>query len=108
MNNNQQVMEWAPFTIKEDVSETELLEVSKALQTDFLQNLKGFVRRELLIEADRKYIDVVYWKNMDAARRAMDEAKKSPACFAYFSLMEEADNQQPNQGVFHYQIASSY
>ncbi|MEM9648831.1 MAG: hypothetical protein AAF969_10135 [Bacteroidota bacterium] len=45
---------------------------------------------------------------MEAARKAMDEAKKSSACFAYFSLMEEADNQQPDQGVFHYQIVSSY
>ncbi|MEM9648830.1 MAG: hypothetical protein AAF969_10130 [Bacteroidota bacterium] len=59
MNSDQQVMKWAPFTIREGVSETELLEASKALQTDFLQNLKGFVRRELLIQVDRNYIDVV-------------------------------------------------
>lgn len=108
MNSNQQVMEWAPFTIKEGVTETELLEASKALQTDFLQNQEGFIRRELLIETDKTYIDLVFWKSMAAARNAMSEAKTSAACSAYFRLMNEADFEQPDQGVFHYQVCESY
>nr|WP_299389025.1 hypothetical protein [Allomuricauda sp.] len=106
--DKHQIMEWAPFTIKEGVTKTELLEASKALQTDFLQNQKGFVRRELLIQSDHNYIDLVQWETMEAARDAMNNAKESPACFAYFSLMKEASQEQPEQGVFHYQVEASY
>ena len=101
-------MEWAPFTIKEGVTEIELLEASKALQTDFLKHQAGFIRRELLIKNDSSYIDLIFWRTMEDARNAVDKAKSSQACASYFQLMKDADPSEPDQGIFHYQVCESY
>ena len=106
--NNHQILEWAPFTIKEGITEQQLLEASKVLQTDFLEKQNGFIRRELLVQSDRNFIDTILWESMDAARKVMDKIKDSEACANYFVLMEEVDTSQPEQGVLHYQMYASY
>ncbi|WP_420400063.1 hypothetical protein [Flagellimonas sp.] len=106
--NNHQILEWAPFTIKEGITEQQLLEASKALQTDFLEKQNGFIRRELLVQSDRNFIDTILWESMDAAREVMVKVQESQAFSNYFSLMEEADTSQPEQGVLHYQMYASY
>jgi len=47
-------LEWAPFSLKEGVSEAEILKASENLQTEFLCQQKGFIRRELLRGADNQ------------------------------------------------------
>ncbi|MCL6265578.1 hypothetical protein [Flagellimonas myxillae] len=108
MDKNHHILEWAPFTIKEGITEQELLQASKALQTDFLEKQSGFIRRELLVQSDRNYIDMVLWENMEAAHGVMEKVKDSAACSTYFALMEEADTSQPEQGVSHYQTYAQY
>lgn len=108
MDNNHQILEWAPFTVKEGITEQQLLEASKALQTDFLEKQSGFIRRELLVQSNRSYIHMVLWENMESARGVMDKVKESEACSKYFGLMEEVDTAQPEQDVLHYQMYARY
>lgn len=100
-------LEWAPFSLKEGVSEAEILKASENLQTEFLCQQKGFIRRELLKGADNQWVDLVYWENREAAEQAAKNAANSPACFKYFALMD-ADHNNPGAGVFHYDQIKTY
>lgn len=108
MSIKNESLEWAPFTLKQGATEEHLLKASTVLQQDFLQHQKGFVRRELLKKSDREFIDMVYWETREDAKNAITNAEKSPACFAYFQLMEDADHTQPEAGVLHFEILSEY
>ncbi len=102
------VIEWAPFRLTPGVSETDLLEASEALQTDFLQPQAGFLRRELVHLSGEQWGDLVYWESEAAAKRAMETAASNPACFRYFHLMEDADHNEPGQGVQVLAVRKSY
>ena len=86
-----EVIEIAPFRVREGVTEARLLEASEAIQRDFLARQPGFVRRELARGEDGRWADVVYWADGPAAEAAMAAAAASPACRAYFELMTGAD-----------------
>jgi len=95
------VVEWAPFRLAPGTDETALLEASEALQRDFLRHQPGFVRRELLRDADGQWVDLVVWKDHPSAMAAMSAAGSSAACHAYFHLMEGGDNMDAGTGVLH-------
>lgn len=104
----QLVIEWAPFRLAPGVDEQTLLEVSEALQREFLQRQQGFVRRELLRGRDGQWADLVYWTDEASANAVMPAVGTSPACQAYFSLMVGADTSDPGAGVLHLQRIRSY
>ncbi|EMJ97658.1 antibiotic biosynthesis monooxygenase family protein [Leptospira alstonii] len=93
------IVEWAPFTLSEGKDENLLLNASTVLQSDFLSKQEGFIRRELLKGPDNRWVDLVYWKNKEAAEKAMENASVSSACSQYFNLMTEADHNNPGEGV---------
>lgn len=101
------VIEWAPFTLAAQVTESELLAASEDLQEGFLSRQPGFVRRELLRASADEWIDLVYWASDAAARRAMGQAAASPVCHRYFHLMVAAD-QGAGAGVRHFNLYRSY
>jgi len=41
------IVEWAPFTVIDGVSDRNLMAMASRLQTDFLTKQAGYVRREL-------------------------------------------------------------
>src|SRR5688500_11089819 len=55
------VIEWAPFRLREGVTEAQLLEASEAIQREFLARQAGFLHRELARGADNLWADVVHW-----------------------------------------------
>lgn len=94
------VIEWAPFRLRDDVTEAELLEASGVIQRDFLDRQPGFLRRELARSDDGIWSDVVHWSDAGAARAAMDAAASSPACHRYFHLMAGANGgADPGEGL---------
>lgn len=103
-----QVVEFAPISLKDIVTEEMLLEASSKLQKEFLAQQAGFVKRELVKKSEKEYVDIVYWESQARADQALREAMNSPVCFAYFQLMKEADPQKPGDGIFHYQIVNEY
>lgn len=103
-----QVVEFAPISLKDSVTEEMLLKASSRLQKEFLAQQTGFIKRALVKKSDKEYVDLVYWENQARADQALQEAMNNPVCFAYFQLMKEADPQKPEDGIFHYKIVSEY
>ncbi|GAB4577760.1 MAG: hypothetical protein Fur0022_04920 [Anaerolineales bacterium] len=102
------VVEWAPFTVKPDVNEAELIAASEALQDGFLSQQRGFIRRELLKGQNGQWVDLVVWESKDAADQAVKNAAESPVCFRYFQLMVNADHDDPGAGVLHFERIREY
>ncbi len=107
---NEQAVEWAPFRLRANVAEAELLVASDAMQAGFLAAQKGFVRRELLRRDDRNFVDLVWWESHEVAAAAMQAAMKSSHCAAYFSLMhfDAPPDQQVGAGVLHLARLATY
>lgn len=102
------IVEWAPFTISKSVTTDQLLDASEKFQKYFLNEQKGFIKRELLHEKGKNWIDVVHWENEEAAQAVLKKAEKSDLCALYFSLMEGADPTDPNVGIKHYNLKKTW
>jgi hypothetical protein len=102
------VVEWAPFRLAPGTEESALLEASEALQRDFLRHQPGFVRRELLRDADGHWVDLVVWTDHSSAMAAMSAAGSSAVCNAYFCLMAGGDDMDAGTGVLHLQRVRAY
>lgn len=102
------IVEWAPFRLREGLTERDLLEASNSLQADFLARQDGFLRRELLRGPDGAWADLVYWADRASADAVMQLVAESPVCQRYFSLMVAADPANPGVGVLHYQRLRAY
>ena len=102
-------IEWAPFKLADGVDEARLLRASDGLQTGFLAEQPGFIRRELLKGQDGQWVDLVYWESDEAATRAMQQAASSPICLEYFHLMVGANGSpDPAEGVLHFRRVRTY
>lgn len=106
--NSKVVAEWAPFELIAGTDERALLQASEALQKEFLDKQKGFIRRELLKGKDNQWVDLVYWESMADAEQAAKNAANSPVCHEYFHLMVAADHDDPAAGVLHFESRSIY
>lgn len=103
-----QIVELAPFTLKNGVTEVSLFEASETLQKGFLAKQTGFIKRELVKKQTGEYLDIVYWDNQENADKASQNAMKSPVCFAYFHLMKEVGQSDPNAAVSNFVIINEY
>jgi hypothetical protein len=102
------VVEWAPFAVKSDVDDVQLIAASEALQNDFLSRQRGFIRRDLLKGQNGQWVDLAVWESRDAADQAVRNAAESPVCFQYFQLMADADHDDPGAGVLHFERIRGY
>lgn len=103
-----QIVELAPFILKNGITEVSLLEASETLQKEFLVKQTGFIKRELVKKHIDEYIDIVYWDSQENADKASQNAMNSPICLSYFHLMKEVDQNDPNASVSHFVIINEY
>lgn len=100
------VVEWAPFEVREGVSNEQLLQASEHLQNEFLVKQKGYIKRELLKGEGRQWVDLIYWASEEDAQAAIQNAMNSAACGVFFGLMKGVPDPEelidPAEGVFHY------
>ena len=101
-------IEWAPFRLIDSADEASLLRASDALQSGFLANQPGFIRRELLKGEEGQWVDLVYWESEEAAAQAMQQAAASPTCLEYFRLMVGADKPDFGADVRHFEKKRAY
>jgi hypothetical protein len=102
------VVEWAPFRLAAGADAAALLEASDAIQRDFLRRQPGFVRRELLRDEAGRWVDLVVWTDHASAMAAMNAAAASPACLAYFHLMEGGGDASAGTDVLHLRRIRAY
>jgi hypothetical protein len=89
----QVVIEWAPFKIRDGVTESQLLAASDLLQNEFVTRQNGFIRRELVKGENNQWVDIVYWASMADAKQAEQNAYNSPICLTYFGLMDNPEEE---------------
>ncbi|WMW21624.1 hypothetical protein RE476_09530 [Methanolobus mangrovi] len=73
----------------EEVSENEFLAASNIMMKE-LGSIDGFIDRELLKKDDGSWMDLLHWKSMDAATKAVKNALRLPLCLEYFKLIDES------------------
>ena len=108
MSNKNHTIEFATFTLAEGVDESTLIVAADALQRDFFSRQKGFIKRDLVRVAERKWADVIYWESRDSAEQAMQVAPSNPAALQYFQLMVNDGESDPASGLMIMTIAKSY
>ncbi len=83
-----EITEWAEFSLKEGVTPTQLVAACQAMQQDFLDRQAGYISRDLLSLGSGRYADLAVWASRASADEAMAAAQQSPACAAYFGLLQ--------------------
>jgi hypothetical protein len=101
-------VEYAKFTLKEGVTETQVIAASNKFQEDFLIEQSGYIKRDLLHLEGRDWVDIVYWASKEDAHKVLKVCEKNPICGEYFSIMEPFDPKIPNGGVIHLELVKSY
>ena len=102
------IVEMAPFTIKVSTTEQALIEVSNNMQNEFLAKQKGYISRSLVRTGEREYLDIIHWQSQTLADAAIENAMKSEACAAFFSVMEAPDTIESEEGIVHYPVISRF
>lgn len=100
-------VETARIRLHANATETDLIAASDRFQTEFLSTYPGFLRRELMHAGGRDYLDLIHWASPEAAHSVMEAAMKSPACAAYFAVMDMGDG-DPTAAVAHYRSIAVY
>jgi hypothetical protein len=100
-------VETARIRLHDSATEADLIAASHRFQQEFLSAFPGFLRRELLHAGGRDYLDLVHWASPEAAGAVMEAARQSPACAAYFAVMDMGDG-DPTAGVAHYRSLAVY
>jgi hypothetical protein len=77
-----------PVTLAENKTEEELLLASHRFHEEFGKHQPGLLRRELVRVEGLQYIDIVQFRSMADAEDIMAKEQESPACQAFFSLLD--------------------
>lgn len=85
------IVEWASIKLAEGKTEQDLLAASDTFQRQFLAGQEGFLRRELIRKSEREYVDIVHWRSEADVKAIMAMVESSPACAAYFSVMDMSE-----------------
>ena len=107
-HNKHPIIEFAPFTLAEGVDEAALTAAADALQREFLSQQAGFIHRDLVRMAERKWGDIIYWASQESVEHAMPKAMSSPAALKYFELMVKPEDGDSSGEMLLMSIAKSY
>lgn len=101
-------LEWAPFRLRQGVSEMSLLVAAETLQVKFLSRQAGLLQRDLLKGPEDTYVDAIRWASKAAAEQALLNAESDASCQRYFCLLEAIDTKQAPVSISHFEILNDY
>lgn len=81
------VIEWAEFSLKPDVSEVDMLALAPAV-TIWLQAQPGFRARRLSKGPDGRWADCCFWADMVTAKAAADAIEAAPKTRPFLNLLD--------------------
>lgn len=84
-------VEWAPFQLKPEISQAQLLTAAQTFQAHFLQSQVGYKERQLLHLSENIYVDLIQWYSSTDAKAAAAAAAQHWAGHAYFQLMRAVE-----------------
>jgi hypothetical protein len=77
---------------KDGVSEAEVRQAAEAAGPE-MDTLPGLLKRELLLDANGQWIDVVHWRSYADSQNALQLAMTKPNILHLFSLLDESRTQ---------------
>ena len=87
-SRTEKVLELVVFQLREGVTRDQLLGTVDAV-SEWVSERPGFISRELLDDAEGgRWIDLVWWRTLEDARTAAEQAVTSDRCVPMFSLID--------------------
>jgi hypothetical protein len=80
------VVEFVTFYLKKAVSASVFLSVSDKFNKEFLSKQKGYISRKLLVDGEM-WADIVLWKTMDDAKKAITISFNDTVAREYVSML---------------------
>jgi len=102
------IVEWAPFDVKEGITEAQLIAASNRLQLEFLSKQKGYIKRSLLKGKGSQWVDIIHWESIGDAHEALNQAASCVVCAEFFALLVMTDPTNASEGIFHYEQIQSW
>ena len=81
------IIEIAEGSVKEGVDPQEYLNASDNLMAD-LSRLEGYIRRELWLGEDGRFVDVLYWDSLEKAQQAAEIFPSLPSAQPFEALLD--------------------
>jgi hypothetical protein len=81
------VIAFAPFQLKDGITEQQLLAASDAFETDFVRHQTGILRRVLVRDDKSDFADIVFFDEIADINRVVEAERASDVCAAFFALM---------------------
>ena len=79
-------VELTSFKLIEGVDEDKFIEVANKMQSSFLNDQEGFVKRTL-VKGENGWTDIVYWKNHQSMQNAMKKAESSAEVAPFMQMI---------------------
>jgi len=83
------VIAFAPFRLKDGITEQQLLAASDAFETDFVRHQTGILRRVLVKDDKSGFADIVFFDEIAAIDRVVEAERASDVCAPFLALMDE-------------------
>ena len=82
------VIEVVLFKTKPGINPEEVRKAAAGVET-FVGTQEGYIKRELAVDEEGLWADIVYWTDLDSAQKAAQEAMESPVCQPFFGMIDE-------------------
>lgn len=82
------VIELVLFKTKSGVTKEKLVQAAKTATSAFEQ-MNGFVSRDLAVDNEGQWTDILHWQDMQSALTAAQTAIEIEECRNYFALIDE-------------------
>lgn len=79
----------APFRLKADITEEQLLSTSEEFEEVFVRKQEGILKRILVKDNDGGYADIVFFQDLAAIERVIEAEKSSDVCATFFAIMDD-------------------
>jgi hypothetical protein len=84
------VIEIITFRLAADAEESAFLDADQRVQTEFIPNHRGFMRRTTARGADREWVVVALWDTEQDAETSMQLWRDHPVTQGFMSLVDPA------------------
>ncbi|GAA0721589.1 hypothetical protein GCM10009430_23070 [Aquimarina litoralis] len=92
-------MEVVLFEVNPEYSTKQAKEALTSLN-DIIKLYDGFIDRTTASNKDGKFIDLLYWKDGNAAKKASEDIMKNPKAIAIFEIIKPETMQMYHLDVF--------
>ncbi|MEM7345239.1 MAG: hypothetical protein AAF485_13450 [Chloroflexota bacterium] len=84
---NTPTLEVVTFKLNESVAEDEFMQRARGLES-WLQQIDGFIKRELSKNEEGLWIDILHWRSLSEALSAAEQIMAAPEGQAFGSLID--------------------